>query len=118
MTTMNTYDFPRSSRFAALLGLVAMGLVAGPTHAETLTWGTGGAGGAGTWTAADAWWNGTTQQTWSNATPDDAIFSGTGGAVALAGATSAGGITFNAFTGSYTIGTAANRSRSTAGASR
>ncbi len=87
--------------------LALLGVAAAPVHAATLTWGTSGTGGSGTWTATDGWWNGTTQQTWSNATPDDAIFGGTGGTITLAGGTTtAGSITFNPFTGSYTIGTA------------
>lgn len=84
--------------------------------AATLTWGTSGNGGGGTWTNANAWWDGTTQQTWSNATPDDAVFRGTGGTVALAGGTTTvGSITFDPFTGSYTIGTASQTLAITSG---
>ncbi|MGB8854168.1 MAG: autotransporter-associated beta strand repeat-containing protein, partial [Pirellulales bacterium] len=96
----------RSVVCGAMLALAVLGH-ASLASAATLTWGTTGTGGGGTWTTTNAWWNGTTQQTWNNATPDDAVFGGTGGAVALAGGTTTvGGITFNTFTGSYTIGTA------------
>ena len=91
--------------------LMTLGLVARPADAATLTWGTSGTGGSGTWTAANGWWSGTGQQNWSNATPDDAIFGGgagdLGGTVALTGGTTtAASMAFNTFTGTYTIGTA------------
>ncbi|MCX6854733.1 MAG: autotransporter-associated beta strand repeat-containing protein, partial [Verrucomicrobia bacterium] len=57
-------------------------------------------GGAGTWAAANTFWNGTTNQAWSNAGLDTAWFAGlSGGAVALTGNQTVGGLIFT--TGNY-----------------
>jgi autotransporter-associated beta strand protein len=85
---------------------------AAPTaHAQTYTWDANGttAGqndGAGAWLGAGQWWDGTTNQTWISGA--NAIFGigGTGGTVTLASPTAVGTITFNTFTGTYTLGTA------------
>ena len=64
--------------------------------------------GAGAWLGANQWWDGVANQTW--ATGASAVLGGpntAGGAVTLAGPTSVNAITFNAFTGTYTLGTAA-----------
>ncbi|MES2981528.1 MAG: autotransporter-associated beta strand repeat-containing protein [Verrucomicrobiota bacterium] len=62
--------------------------------------------GAGAWLTANQWWNGTTNVTWTSG--DDAVFGngGAGGAVTLASPTTVNSLTFNSFTGTYTVGTA------------
>jgi len=78
----------------------------------TLTWDANGTtsgqtNGAGAWLNADRWWNGGANQTW--AAGSNAIFGGpstAGGAVTLASPTSVNLMTFNTFTGTYTLGTA------------
>jgi hypothetical protein len=80
--------------------------------AAPLTWDSNGAttgqtNGGGSWFGSGLWWNGTANQDWVS--DSDAIFGGTntnGGIVTLPGPTSVGSITFNTFTGTYTIGTA------------
>lgn len=54
--------------------------------AATLTWGSSGTGGPGSWTGANAWFDGTAQ-TWNNATPDSGVFAGTAGTVTVTTAT-------------------------------
>jgi autotransporter-associated beta strand protein len=79
-----------------------------------LTWdangtGTGQTNGGGVWTGSNQWWNGTTNVGWSSGS--NAIFGGpntAGGAVTLPAATAVGSITFNTFTGTYTLGSAGN----------
>lgn len=68
-------------------------------------------GGAGTWDITGAHWSttedGSTYQAWNNTTNDDAVFSGPGGATAVAPA-AAVPITVNSLTfkiGGYTLGT-------------
>jgi len=76
-----------------------------------LTWDANGSAanrtnGAGAWLNANQWWDGTANQTW--APGSNATFGGpatAGGAVTLAAPTSANLVTFNAFTGTYTLGT-------------
>ena len=60
------------------VGLVVSAL--GPANVQAqLTWGIGGAGGAGTWNTTTAnWWNGSSNVVWNGGT---AIFAGTGAAV-------------------------------------
>ncbi|MFU8893939.1 MAG: InlB B-repeat-containing protein [Luteolibacter sp.] len=78
---------------------------------NALTWdsngtGTGQTNGAGAWLGSNLWWDGANNQTWVSGS--FAIF-GTadtaGGAVTLASPTTVGSITFNQFTGTYTLGT-------------
>lgn len=76
---------------------------------NSLIWDSNGAtalrtDGSGDWTAADQWWNGTTNATWGSG--DDAIFgnNGAGGAVTLPSPTRVNTLTFNAYTGTYTLG--------------
>jgi autotransporter-associated beta strand protein len=78
----------------------------------SLTWDSNGTtagqtNGAGTWLAANQWWDSAANQTWASGA--SAIFGGpsaAGGAVTLASPTSVNAITFNTFTGTYTLGTA------------
>ena len=78
----------------------------------SLTWGSNGAtagqtNGAGAWLGANLWWDGAANQTWSSSS--NATFGGpntAGGAVTLASPTSVNAITFNQFTGTYSLGTA------------
>lgn len=80
---------------------------------STLTWDAGGGGGAitngaGAWLGANLWNNGGVASSWTSG--DNAIFGGVntaGGAVTLASPTTVGTLTFNQFTGTYTLGTAA-----------
>ncbi len=92
---------------------IAISLCASFAQASPLTWDANGTGagqtnGGGAWLGANQWWSGATNQSW--VAGSDAIFGGAdtnGGAVTLASPTSAGSITFNAFTGTYTLGTLA-----------
>lgn len=83
------------------------------TLIATLTWDANGTtanqtDGAGAWLTANQWWTGSANTTWSSSA--NAIFGngGTGGAVTLASPTTVNAITFNSFTGTYTLGTAGN----------
>jgi autotransporter-associated beta strand protein len=85
-----------------------------------LTWDANGAGagqtdGAGAWLNAKQWWNGATNQTWISGLR--AIFGngGAGGAVTLASPTTVNSLTFNSFSGAYTLGTAGQTITLTAG---
>jgi fibronectin-binding autotransporter adhesin len=91
--------------------LLALGSLAAfsPASAADLTWDplkTGTSDGAGAWLDANQWWNGTTSADWTSG--DRAFFGngGIGGAVTLDSPTTVGSLTFNAFTGTYTLGTA------------
>ncbi len=93
------------TRLASVLAGVA--LLASPTLAADLTWdpsGTGSSDGAGTWLATDEWWDGATNVTWNNGTPDNAAIGngGTGGTITV-GAVTAGTLSLNNFTGTYTF---------------
>jgi autotransporter-associated beta strand protein len=77
----------------------------------TCTWdanaGTAGqTDGAGLWLNANQWWTGSANATWTSGY--DAIFGngGGGGAVTLASPTTVHTLTFNSFSGTYTLGTA------------
>lgn len=73
----------------------ANGLTAGQTN------------GGAAWLGANLWWNGSANQTWTSG--QNATFGGAataGGAVTLASPTAVGSMTFNQFTGTYTLGTA------------
>ncbi|MES2983033.1 MAG: autotransporter-associated beta strand repeat-containing protein [Verrucomicrobiota bacterium] len=99
-------------RLPSLLTLTGVALLSTQvTRASDLTWDPNGStanqtDGAGDWLTADLWWNGTSNVSWTSA--DNAIFGngGAGGAVTLASPTTVGSLTFNYFTGTYTIGTA------------
>ena len=77
---------------------------------DSLTWDADGltsgqANGGGAWLGANLWWNGVSNQAWTNGS--HAVFSGpntAGGAVTLASPTSVNAITFNTFTGTYDLG--------------
>ena len=88
---------------AALLGSTA-------AQAVPLYWDANGAtstqtDGAGAWLTANQWWTGSANTNWTSS--DDAIFGygGAGGAVTLASPTTVNSLTFNFFTGTYTLGT-------------
>jgi autotransporter-associated beta strand protein len=68
---------------------------------------TGQTNGAGAWLGTNLWWDGASNRDW--ATGASAIFGGAntaGGAVTLASPTTVNAITFNQFTGTYTLGSA------------
>ncbi len=77
-----------------------------------LTWDANNTGanqtnGPGAWLGANQWWDGSANLTWVSGS--DAVFGGpstAGGTVTLASPTSLGELTFNTFTGTYTLGTA------------
>jgi fibronectin-binding autotransporter adhesin len=86
------------TRVALTLGLsIVVSLLSGVTMAQTLTWGTGGAGGSGTWNTSNSnWWNGTSNTTWTSGTGRNAVFQGTSGTVSLgANNMTAGDLQFN-----------------------
>lgn len=99
-------SIPHSSAFA-------ISFCASLAPLSALTWDANGTGsgqtnGGGAWLGANLWWNGAANQSW--VAGSDAIFGGpntAGGAVSLASPTSVGSITFNTFTGTYTLGTLA-----------
>ena len=103
---------PKSRRISSLASLFAVVAFSSAAHAQsTLTWDQNAAGplqtdGTAAWLDASQWWNGATNVNWTSG--DSAIFgNGTAGAaVGLASPTNAGSITFNYFTGTYTLGTA------------
>jgi len=68
---------------------------------------TGQTNGSGAWLDANLWWDGSANTGWASGS--DAIIGGqntAGGTITLASPTSVGSITFNRFTGTYTLGTA------------
>jgi len=95
-----------------LLIVVAMAFALAVPFAQAanLTWDANGTtapnpnDGTGTWLAADRWWDGTTNVTWNNSTPDNAAIGngGAGGTITLGGV-NAGSVTFTNFTGTYTL---------------
>jgi autotransporter-associated beta strand protein len=95
--------------FALTVGAILS--ILSSASAATVTWDANAAtasqtDGAGAWLTADQWWNGSSNVTWTSG--DDAVFGngGAGGAVTLDSGTTVGSITFNSFTGTYTLGTA------------
>jgi autotransporter-associated beta strand protein len=79
-------------------------------QATALTWGSAGAGGTGTWdlnTTAN-WYNGTSDQTWTDSTgaSDTATFAGTAGTVTVG--TNLGALGLILSTTGYTIATGSN----------
>jgi len=84
-----------------LSGLLALCLLAGAvaSHADSLTWGIGGAGGAGTWNlnATANWYDGTSNVQWKDNSAtgtNTAIFSGAAGTVTLNTSLSAANLQF------------------------
>ncbi len=80
-------------------------LMATTAHAQ-LTWDPGSGGttdGGGAWLGTGEWWDGALNVDWTD--NSDAIFGngGAGGTVTLSGPVTANSITFNSFTGSYTV---------------
>ncbi len=78
---------------------------------STLTWDadgttTGQTDGAGAWLGTSQWWTGSINTNWSSGANAAFGNNGAGGAVTLASPTSVNALNFNAFTGTYTIGTA------------
>ncbi len=92
----------RSIRFLILL---ACTLAAASLRAQTtLTWGTGGAGGSGTWSTDTTnvdWYNGTANVPWTDG--DNAVFGGTAGTVTISSSVTTPHITFT--TPGYTLQT-------------
>ena len=91
---------------------LAVALTTMSSHATTVTWDangttTGQTDGAGDWWTANLWWNGSSNIGWTSGW--DVIFGngGTGGAVTLSTATTVNSLTFNSFSGTYSLGTAA-----------
>lgn len=81
-----------------------------PGTLTTLTWDGNGAAanltdGAGGWQNPSQWWSGTSNVNWADGANATFGNGGTGGAVSLTGPISAKTITFNAFSGTYTLGT-------------
>lgn len=100
---------PFVNRLLALSGssLLAVSL----SQADTLTWDANGttagqADGAGTRDTGSNWWDGFANLGWISGY--SAVFGrgGAGGAVSLTEPTTVGSLTFNSFTGTYTLGTA------------
>ncbi len=87
----------------------------------SLSWDANGAtagqtNGGGAWLGAGLWWDGAANTNW--AAGSNAVFGGlntAGGAVTLASPTTVNSITFNQFTGTYTLGTAAQAITLTSG---
>jgi len=106
---MKTHSINFKAIFALTVGAILS--ILSPASAATLTWDANAAtasqtDGLGAWLTANQWWNGTSNVTWTSG--DDAIFGNgsAGGAVTLASPTTIGSLTFNSFTGTYTLGTA------------
>ncbi len=105
---------PKSNlRFSTAFSLAAaIAAMFSSASAVTITWDANGAtaaqtDGAGVWLTAGQWWDGAANVNWI--TGDDAVFgnAGVGGAVTLASPTIVNSLTLNSFTGTYTLGTAA-----------
>ena len=102
---------PKSRRISSLASLFAVVAFSSAAHAQsTLTWDQNAAGalqndGAAAWLDASQWWNGATNVNWTSG--DSAIFGNgsAGAAVGLANPTNVGSLSFNYFTGTYTVGT-------------
>jgi fibronectin-binding autotransporter adhesin len=81
------------------MALMSVLMAVAQAHAQ-LTWGPGGAGGAGIWDAETAnWYNGSADVVWNSGT---AVFQGAAGIVTVSGTQSAAGLTFNS--NFYTLG--------------
>ena len=103
------------SRFLGVLFVLALvaALCASPAGAATLTWDANGVGdgqpdGAGAWLDANQWWDGAANPTWVSGSDANFGNGGVGGAVTLASPTVVNSLTFNSFTGTYTLGADAN----------
>ena len=87
---------PIASLVAALLIAVAT-----PVSAQ-LSWGSGGAGGSGTWDSITSnWFNGSFDQAWVSG--DTGTFAGTAGTVTLSGTQTASQLAFSNVSGTYTL---------------
>jgi autotransporter-associated beta strand protein len=94
----------------SLVAAIAIGLAV-PAGAATLTWDANGLGdgqpdGGGAWLGTGQWWDGSANQDWVFGSDANFGNGGAGGAVTLASPTAVGLLTMNAFTGTYTLGTA------------
>jgi autotransporter-associated beta strand protein len=104
---------PPKPIFPLAIAAVAVGLClasAMPASAQNLTWDANGAlplnDGAGVWLNPNQWYDGSTFVTWSSGANATFGVGGAGGAVTLASPTTVESLTFNPFTGTYTLGTA------------
>jgi fibronectin-binding autotransporter adhesin len=103
---------PKSTLRSFLLLAGSSLLAVSSASAQNLQWDANGTtagqtNGGGAWLAPNLWYDGAANTTWSPGA--NAVFGGAataGGAVTLASPTSVGSITFNQFTGTYTLGTA------------
>jgi len=67
-----------------------------------LTWGTGGAGGAGVWNSSNLnWYNGTTDVAWTAG--NTGTFTGTGGVISVSGTQTVRQLIFSSSSGSYSL---------------
>jgi len=106
----STSRFRKMAVIFSLVAAVAIGW-AGPAGAA-LTWDANGTGdgqtdGAGVWLGTGQWWDGAANQDWVSGSDANFGNGGAGGAVTLAGPTTVNSLTLNSFTGTYTLGTAA-----------
>jgi len=99
------------TRILSAIACAMAWLVAPFAQAANLTWDANNTGanqtdGAGAWLGANQWWNGSANATWTSG--DDAIFGkgGAGGAVTNTSPTTVNSLTFNSFSGTYTLGLA------------
>jgi fibronectin-binding autotransporter adhesin len=112
---------PQSLTAKAAASISALCLLASPVFSAIVYWdgdGTGMVGGgAGTWDTTLAHWSttpdGSTYQAWNNANNDDAVFSTTGGTVAITSAITVNSLTFTS--GGYTLSGATQTLTSTSG---
>ena len=95
---------------AAVAATVMAGGLSAP--AASLTWDNNGTGanqtdGTGAWLGANLWYDSTVPANTNWVSGSDAVFGngGAGAAVTLASPTAVGSLTFNGFTGTYTLGT-------------
>ena len=98
------------TRALARIALALLLFSSPPLAASPLVWDANGTSsgqtnGGGAWLGTNLWWNGVGNQNWVSGS--HAVFGGpntAGGAVTLATPTAVGSITFNPFTGTYTLG--------------
>lgn len=79
-------------------------------HAADLSWDANGSSagqtdGGGGWLDANRWWDGAGNASWTSGDAASFGHGGSGGSVSLASPTTVDALTFNAFTGTYTLGT-------------
>jgi len=92
--TLATVIFAHASSFAADLSWDSNGGSSGQTD------------GSGAWLGADQWWNGSGNVSWTSGAAASFGHGGSGNAVTLASPATAESLTFNGFSGTYTLGTA------------